>query len=375
MTGNGATHLYLHIPYCAAKCPYCDFNSLAGRQDEYGAYVDALLQEVATLPTLRWRTVFIGGGTPTILPPELLERLMAGLAHQLHLAEDCEWTCEANPGSADAERFAILAAHGVNRLSIGVQSVQEHHLRFLGRVHDRAQAEHALRTARQMFPRVSGDLIIGLPTQTAAEVADTISFIADHGLDHASVYHLAIEAGTEFHARYQRGELTTMDQEQSRILLDLAWDRLEALGLPAYETSNFAGPGQECRHNLAYWTQADYHAAGAGAVSTLAGRRMTRWSHPQQYIAAVREGREPSWKEERLDARERLIEAWMLGLRLATGVSETRLQHLGDDPARWRPTAESLAADGLLRCCDGNWTLTRAGRAVQDAVTVRLMPE
>ena len=199
--------LYLHVPYCAAKCPYCDFNSIAGRDEEHERYVDALLQEVKRLPPGPYDTLFIGGGTPTLLAPSLLERLLNGLRSHLHLADGYEWTCEANPGSADGERFALLAAHGVNRVSVGVQSTHDHHLRFLGRVHNASEADRVIDLATKHFPRVSADLIMGLPEQTAEELRADLALYRRHGLHHASIYHLTYESGTEFHARRARGEL------------------------------------------------------------------------------------------------------------------------------------------------------------------------
>ncbi len=367
-------HLYLHVPYCVAKCPYCDFNSIAGRLDEHAAYVDALLAEVATLPRGPYDTIFLGGGTPTMLGPVLLARLLAGVRAHIALAPGYEWTCEANPGSSDAATFAVMAEHGVNRISLGVQSTHGHHLRFLGRVHSADEAERAIALARSAVPRVSADLILGLPGQSEDELRVDLELYRRHGLDHASVYHLTYEPGTEFHARRGRGELTDIPTDASRRLLDLAWDGLDALGLRAYETSNFAKPGQESRHNLAYWRQRDYQAAGAGAVSTVAGERVTRHKHPAAYIAAVTMGRDTAGGRERLDDRDRLVEAWMLGLRLVEGVSIARLAELGDARERWQAQAVALASEGLVAIDAERVRITRAGRALQDGITVQLMP-
>lgn len=367
-------HLYLHVPYCARKCPYCDFNSIAGHEAEHAAYVDALLTEVRRLPTGPYATVFIGGGTPTMLAAPLLARLCAGVRDHCRLADDCEWTCEANPGTSDRERFAVLAEHGVNRLSLGVQSTHDRHLRFLGRIHDATEGERAVALAASLFPRVSCDLIMGLPDQTPADLAQDLGLYRRHGLGHASVYHLAYEPGTEFHARRRRGDLAEIDPDRSQAFFDALWDGLAGLGLAAYETSNFAKPGQECRHNLAYWRQRDWQAAGAGAVSTVDGERLTRHPHPAAYIAAIGAGGDAIAKRERLDARDLLREAWMLGLRLTEGVPIARLASLGDDEARWRPVAAPLITEGLLEEHDGFLRLTRAGRPLQDEVTVRLMP-
>lgn len=367
-------HLYLHVPYCAAKCPYCDFNSIAGRDDEHAAYVDALLAEVARLPRGPYATVFIGGGTPTMLGAGLLARLLSGVRRHILLADGYEWTCEANPGSSDAARFAILAEHGVNRISLGVQSTHERHLRFLGRVHDAADADRAIAAACAAVPRVSADLMFGLPGQSIAEVEADLALYRRHGLGHASVYHLAFEPGTEFHARRARGEMAEIDGDASHALIDLVAERLAGLGLDAYETSNFARLGQECRHNLAYWRLADYQAAGAGAVSTLDGVRLTREKHPAAYIAAIRAGGDAAWKREDISRLDRLREAWMLGLRLRDGVDLGRIAALGDDPGRWMPHATPLADLGLIRLDAGRLALAPAARHAQDEITVRLMP-
>jgi putative oxygen-independent coproporphyrinogen III oxidase len=368
-------HLYLHIPYCIAKCPYCDFNSIAGREDEFAAYVDALLTEIRRLPAGPYATVFVGGGTPTILPAELIARLGDGLRRHITLAEGYEWTVEANPGSADEDRLRAWVAAGANRISLGVQSTDDRVLRFLGRVHDSAAAERAVGVARSLVPRVSCDLIMGIPGQDAAALDRDLDLYRRHDLEHASVYHLAYEPGTEFHARRSRGELRDIDPELSLTLFHHLWDRLGERGLVPYETSNFARPGQESRHNVAYWTQRDYQAAGAGAVSTVAGVRTTREKHPARYIAAIMGGGDAAWQVERLDAADRLHECWMLGLRLSVGVETARLVALGDDPRRWRSIAQPLIASGLLEDTGSHLRLTRRGRSVQDTITVQLMPD
>jgi len=367
-------HLYLHVPYCTAKCPYCDFNSVAGREDEFAAYVDALITEVRRLPRGPYATVFLGGGTPTRLGATLLARLLAGVRDHIHLETGYEWTCEANPGSSDAAVFDVMAEHGINRISLGIQSTHDHHLRFLGRVHDAAQAEVAITAALRAVPRVSCDLIMGLPDQTLAELDTDLELYRRFNLDHASVYHLAYESGTEFYARRAKGELHEITAEASQVYFDRLYDSLAELGLHAYETSNFAKPGAESRHNLAYWRQADYHAAGAGAVSTLHGRRLTREPHSGKYIAAITAGTDAAWKVETLSPAEQLAECWMLGLRLISGVRADALAARGDDPNRWTPIAANLADLDLVE--HGPWgvRLTRRGRIVQDEVTLKLMP-
>ena len=221
---------------------------------------------------------------------------------------------------------------------------------------------------------MKNDLIMGLPGQTIAELEVDLGLYRQHRLDHASVYHLAYEPGTEFHARRARGELVEIDAETSHAHFATLWEGLDALGLDLYETSNFARPGHESRHNLAYWRGHDYHAAGAGAVSTVAGIRLTREKHSGRYIDAIMRGEDAAWKTEILSAAELLTETWMLGLRLVEGVAIDHLRQRGDPDQRWRSKALALCDLGLLEDTGSHLRLTRAGRPVQDEVTVSLLP-
>jgi putative oxygen-independent coproporphyrinogen III oxidase len=365
-----AQHLYLHVPYCQAKCPYCDFNSIAGREDEFDSYVDALLQEVGRLPPGPYATIYLGGGTPTVLAPTLLQKLLTGIRRHIQLTDNYEWTCEANPGSADAERFVILAEHGVNRLSVGVQSTHEHHLRWLGRVHTAKEADQTLEAALRFFPRVSADLIFGLPGQTETEIMADLGLYARHGLQHASVYHLMIEPGTVFAARKQ----AELDPEQSERAFALVRQTLREQDLPPYETSNYAATGQESRHNLAYWNGHDYQGAGAGAVSCIASWRSSREKHPGRYIQAITSGGDAIVEREQITPTIRLVECWMLGLRHEQGVDTRQLRSLGDHPERWRQTAQFLIDDGFLLEHGPFLRLSDRGRPLQDYITTRLMP-
>ena len=224
----------------------------------------------------------------------------------------------------------------MNRISLGVQSLDNEALKFLGRVHNHAEAEAAVSLAQQHVDRVSADLIIGLPNQPVAAIDAVLDFYRRHGLQHASVYSLMIEPGTEFHARHRRGDLPTADADIVAQQLRHLQAGLVDLGLQAYETSNYAAPGQACRHNLAYWYQHDYQAAGAGAVSLIGRQRHLRHQHPAQYIAATAE---KTWLKstENLNESEWLTETWMLGLRLGRGIHHARLSAAGDVEARWRP--------------------------------------
>ena len=367
-------HAYIHVPYCQAKCPYCDFNSIAGRQNEFADYTAALCAEIATLPPGPYSTIFVGGGTPSILPPELWQQIGAALHQHLDLTEDYEWTMEANPGSVDSACFQSWSEIGVNRVSLGIQSLRDADLQFLGRVHTHDEAMRALALALEHFPRVSADIIIGLPEQSVADIDAVIKFYETYQLQHASVYSLMIEPGTEFYARHRRGDLPTAEAEVAAQQLTALYRGLKGLGLEAYETSNFATPGQACRHNLGYWYQHDYVAAGAGAVSLTDRARHTRHKHPAHYIAA---SQDQSWinHTETLSADEWLVETWMLGLRLRSGVKKKHLASAGDHEERWRSTANRLLQQGLIMETKETLSLTEEGRVLQDAVTVALLPE
>ncbi len=367
-------HLYIHVPYCALKCPYCDFNSIAGREDEQAAYVSALLQELEQYRGRRYRSLFIGGGTPTFLKPQHLETLLRGIRSCIDLAEHYEWTCEANPGSTDRQQLQLLKDHGVNRVSIGVQSTHAKHLQFLGRIHSADEAHQAIELACQLFDAVSCDLIFGLPDQSAEEIRADLTLYKSYQLQHASVYHLTIEPGTEFHGLYQRGRYQEIDQDLSWELLQMVSDTMHGYGLDAYETSNFAAPGQACLHNLAYWLQRDYDAVGAGAVSTVKGLRQTRLKHPAQYIQAITDTGHAIWQEEQLSLHDSIAETWMLGLRLMQGVSTQRLEQLGDSATRWQGQAQSFIDQGLLEKENEYIKLTKIGRPLQDHITMKLIP-
>ena len=374
MFANTDQHLYIHVPYCAKKCPYCDFNSIAGRDHEHQDYVAALLKELDLYRGKRYRTIFIGGGTPSHLERSALNTLLHGIRTRIHLHEDYEWTCEVNPGSSDQTCFDLLQQHGVNRISMGVQSTHDHHLSFLGRIHDKKTAWEALNLAQSMFPRVSCDIIFGLPNQSTAELIADLQWYQQFNLQHASVYHLTIEPGTEFHGLYKRGIHKEIPQEDSWDLFRCVRDELQKLGLDSYETSNFCSEGQACQHNLAYWLQRDYDAVGAGAVSTYKGLRETRHKHPEQYIKAIHDDGQAIWQSEQLSIEDCIVEAWMLGLRLKRGVDLKHIRQLGDPDERWLEQAHTLQAQGYIDFNTEYVWIRDEARAMQDHITATLMP-
>jgi oxygen-independent coproporphyrinogen-3 oxidase len=278
--------LYIHIPWCLKKCPYCDFNSheLKGGMPE-ADYVDALLHDLdAALPAVagrRLQSVFIGGGTPSLLSPAALGRLLGGVSSRLTFADDGEITLEANPGAIEADKFAAFRAAGVTRLSLGIQSFDDAKLKELGRIHSSGEAKRAAELALRHFGRVNLDLMYGLPGQTLAEARHDIETAIGFGPGHISAYHLTIEPNTAFH--HAPPELP--DDDLAADMQEMVEEALAAAGYEHYETSAFAKSGLRCRHNLNYWSFGDYLGIGAGAHSKVAGRREARPRGPKDYLA------------------------------------------------------------------------------------------
>jgi oxygen-independent coproporphyrinogen-3 oxidase len=278
--------LYIHVPWCLKKCPYCDFNSHEAHGGiPEGAYVEALLRDVdASLPEVAGRTVataFIGGGTPSLLSAEALDRLLGGVLRRLTFADDAEITLEANPGAIEAAKFAAFRAAGVTRLSLGIQSFDDEKLKSLGRIHSADEAKRAADLALRHFERVNLDLMYGLPGQTLAEARRDIETAVGFGPGHLSAYHLTVEPNTAFfHAPPD-----LPDDDLAADMQEMVESTLAAAGYAHYETSAFARPGEPCRHNLNYWTFGDYLGIGAGAHSKVAGRREARPRGPKDYLA------------------------------------------------------------------------------------------
>ena len=340
--------LYVHIPFCIAKCGYCDFNSYAldtllekghAGGDWARRYADALVEEAGSRVeqfSLKGRevaTVFFGGGTPSLFPAEETRRVLDFIAASFDLGPDCEITLEANPGAAEAERFGALREAGVNRISIGVQTFDDAALIRLDRVHTGDDAERAFRSARAVgFANVSLDLMFGIPYQTIDMAARDVERALDLGPEHLSAYELTIEPGTAFHARQARGELNGLPDEETALRMwEMRDTALAGAGYERYEISNFAKPGFACRHNLNYWRRGDYLGLGAGAHSLMEGERFWNHARPDVYAQSAND---PTANSERVDEPEKALgEALMLGLRVKEGVSLARIaQECGADP-------------------------------------------
>ncbi len=382
--------LYVHIPFCIAKCGYCDFNSYAldtllekGHAAEGWArrYADALMEETRSRLdefSLKGRevdTIFFGGGTPSLFPAEETRRVLDFIAASFDLATDCEITLEANPGAAEAERFAALREAGINRISIGVQTFDDEALGRLDRVHTGNDAQTAFRSAREAgFTNVSLDLMFGIPYQTIDMAVRDIECALELGPEHLSAYELTIEPGTAFHARQARGELGGLPDEETALRMwELRDSALNYAGYERYEISNFARPGFACRHNLNYWRRGDYLGLGAGAHSLIEGERLWNHARPDVY---TKNASDPAVGKERVDEPEKALgEALMLGLRVKEGVSLARIaRECGADPEdSFGALFEELETSGLVARENGQLRLSDKGTLLANQVLAKFL--
>ena len=375
--GASSLGIYVHVPFCATRCGYCDFNTYTaaelgggGARDRYAGLAAeeirlarAVLGDAAPAVS----TVFFGGGTPTLLPPADLAAMLGALGAEFGLAPDAEVTTEANPESVDQGSLSRLREAGFTRISLGMQSAAEHVLQVLDRSHTPGRPAQCVAWAREAgFAHVSLDLIYGTPGETAKDWELSVRSAVDAGPDHISAYALIVEEGTRLAARIRRGELEPPDDDEMADRYLAADDLLTAAGLRWYEISNWAaGPGSACRHNLLYWTGGNWWGAGPGAHSHVGGTRWWNVRHPAAYSARITAGVSPGQAREVLSQAERATERIMLETRLASGVPVTAL-----GPAGLR-AAEVAAADGLTDARAlgaGRVVLTRRGRLLADAV-------
>ncbi|WP_338424806.1 radical SAM family heme chaperone HemW [Sphingopyxis kveilinensis] len=367
--------LYVHWPFCVSKCPYCDFNSHVREAVDQDAWRAALLadlrHEAALLSECRVASIFFGGGTPSLMPPATVAAVIAEAAALWGLTDDCEITLEANPNSVEVAAFADLAAAGVNRVSIGVQSFDAQILEFLGRAHSGDEARRAIAAAQTCFDRVSFDLIYARPGQTLAaweqELSDALAF----GTGHLSLYQLTIEPGTRFATLAAKGELVIPDGDAAADLFDATQELTRAAGLPRYEVSNHARIGQESRHNLAYWRYADYAGVGPGAHGRRLGQATERHKKPENFIAAVDRNGHGLKVESDLPAHERATEAMLMGLRLTEGVDLARIEaRSGLSRAAFvdAGAVARLAGQGLMAADGDRLRVTDAGILLLDSI-------
>ena len=375
--------VYIHWPFCRSKCPYCDFNSHVRDAVDAARWTQALLADldhmVGHVPDHIVGSVFFGGGTPSLMPPETVAAMIDRVRRRWRVADDLEITLEANPNSAEAGRFRAFAAAGVNRLSLGVQALDPAALRFLGRAHDRREAIAAIECARTAFPCFSFDLIYARPGQTILGWRRELDEALTLAGDHLSLYQLTIEPGTAFAALAGRGALVPLDDDSAAALYEITQDRLTAAGLPAYEISNHARPGAECRHNLTYWRYQDYVGIGPGAHGRLtrAGSKHATCQRraPEAWLAAVENNGTGLEETVPIDRETAFEEMLMMGLRLAEGVARDRLEEAaGQDLETLFPrTLPPLVEGGFLALDDSRLAATPAGRLRLNAVLAALL--
>lgn len=367
--------LYVHWPFCVSKCPYCDFNSHVRESVDQAAWRDALLANLAyeaqALPGRRLGSIFLGGGTPSLMPPETVAAVIDAATTHWPAEADIEITLEANPSSVEAARFADIARAGVNRVSLGLQALDDAALAFLGRAHDVAEGLAALDTAQAAFARVSFDLIYARPGQTLAaweaELARALAF----GTEHLSLYQLTIEPGTRFATEAAAGRIVIPDGDSAADLFEATRAMTAAAGLPAYEISNHARLGAESRHNLVYWRYRDYAGVGPGAHGRRDGLATARHKKPENWISAVARNGHGAQIEEPLAPNARATEALLMGLRLREGVDLARIAHLGETTPTAlidQTAAERLEQQGLIARNGDHLGVTEAGMLLLDAI-------
>jgi len=372
--------LYIHWPFCVSKCPYCDFNSHVRESVDQAAWRAALLKDLAyeaeQLPGRRLTSIFFGGGTPSLMPPETVATLIDAATSHWGVAEDIEITLEANPSSVEAARFGDLARAGVNRVSLGLQALDDEVLGYLGRAHGVAEGLAALDTAQKSFDRVSFDLIYARPGQSPddwdAELARALSF----GTEHLSLYQLTIEPGTQFAARLAKGDLATLDPDLAADLFELTRARTAAAGIPAYEISNHARPGGESRHNLTYWRYGSYAGIGPGAHGRRDGMATVRRKKPENWLSRVDANGHGIEQENLLSPEARAQEALLMGLRLGEGVDLARIARMADLAVERlidEAAAARLAAQNLLLHDGSRLRVTEAGMLLLDAILAEIV--
>ena len=372
--GNDGLALYVHWPFCVSKCPYCDFNSHVRESVDQDQWRNALLQDLAHEAEQAQGplgSIFFGGGTPSLMPPATVAAIIEAAERHWGFAPDIEITLEANPSSVEAARFADLAAAGVNRVSLGLQSLDDQTLRFLGRAHGVEEGLAALATAQRAFGRVSFDLIYALPGQSEAEWQAQLARALSFGTNHLSLYQLTIEPGTRFAALAAKGALAQADPDHSAALYELTQAMTADAGLPAYEISNHARPGEESRHNLIYWRYLPYLGVGPGAHGRRSGMATQRHKKPENWLAALARNGNGLSEEVPVPPRDRGMEALLMGLRLREGVDLERLAVLSGQSVADLIDEHAIARlerQGLLARKGVHLGATGAGMLLLDAI-------
>jgi len=378
--------IYVHWPFCLKKCPYCDFNSHVRDQVDHDGWSDALLQEIDTfaakLPNLRSKSIFFGGGTPSLMEAATVERVITKIKDVWPNLDDIEITLEANPSSVEAEKFLDYKSAGVNRLSVGIQSLRDDALKFLGRLHSAEEALSALDVARETFDRVSFDLIYARPEQSLGDWRKELSEALQFEPSHLSLYQLTIEEGTAFYHQYNRGKFTLPDEEGAAALYDLTQELTEKAGLPAYEISNHARRGEESQHNLAYWQGDFYVGIGPGAHGRLPGAQNgeavahNQIKRPEDWLSKIQAQGHGTTDLEPVDADTRAIEILMMGLRLKNGINLEKFEkHIGKVASSYldADALSTLTQDGYVHMDKNSLSLTPKGLPVLNHCLAKLL--
>ncbi len=367
--------LYIHWPFCVSKCPYCDFNSHVRESVDQSAWLGTLLADMAYEAALikgrPLTSIFFGGGTPSLMAPRSVAALIKAAEQHWGFANNIEITLEANPSSVEAARFADLATAGVNRVSLGLQSLDDTALAFLGRAHSVAESLDALTIAQRHFGRVNIDLIYARPDQTATQWQTELIQALSFGTDHLSLYQLTIEPGTRFETMVRTGQFVPADNDEAAALYELTQEMTIAAGIPAYEISNHARPGSESRHNLSYWRYDDYIGVGPGAHGRRLESATQRHKKPENFLSAVGRNAHGISSEEALDSRTRATESLLMGLRLAEGVSLQRLSErtgIAPDALLDIAAVDRIAKLGLITYVRDHFTVTPQGMPLLDAI-------
>jgi len=378
--------IYVHWPFCLSKCPYCDFNSHVRHApiDEARfarAFTTELAATAARVPGRTVSTIFFGGGTPSLMQPQTIATVLDAIARHWTVAPDAEVTLEANPSSVEASRFRGYRAAGVNRVSLGVQALDDAALKELGRLHNADEALAAVEVARTTFARFSFDLIYARPRQTPEAWADELKRALAHAGEHLSLYQLTIEQDTPFFALHAAGKLVTPDDDTARALYDVTQAVTAVAGLPAYEISNHARPGAECRHNLVYWRTHEYAGVGPGAHGrlnvavnggTIERRATATERRPEAWLARVETHGHGVINDEALSAEEMADEFLLMGLRLSEGIDPKRYAALAGRPLNERRVAMLHEQGAVETTAEGRLRVTLAGFPVLDAVVADL---
>ena len=366
--------LYLHIPFCIKKCVYCDFASVGGGEEFFAPYEARVLEEISrrARQDVTVRTLYVGGGTPSVVPARMIRSILAALREAFPFAPGAECSMEMNPGTVREEMLEAMREGGVNRVSMGMQCAQDRLLRMLGRPHRFSDVAEGVRLLRRNgFDNLNLDLMLGLPSQTEDDVAESLRSALDLGVSHLSCYGLIVEEGTEMARRIRDGEWTLPDEDTERNMYEMCLQETARRGMKQYEISNFAYPGRECRHNVDIWKRGEYIGIGCAAAGFMDGVRSQNPSSLGGYLR----GEKP--EEEAVGEEDAMFESVMLGLRLTEGITDGEFysrhgRTLSEVFAlRWQKAMDL----GLLTYRDGRLRLTRRGMDVQNSVLVYLMPD